>query len=84
MASHFCKKIDQTIVLKENFTLIIIFLNFALIDLEWDSITLYTNINFFSSKFFALKTFEFEPKTNIGNINSDDAEEGAEYKVMDK
>ena len=41
-------------------------------------------MNFFSSKFFALKTFEFEPKTNIGNINSDDEEEGAEDKVMDK
>ena len=41
-------------------------------------------MNFFSSKFFALKTFEFEPNTNIGNINSDDEKEGAEYKVMDK
>ena len=31
-----------------------------------------------------LKLFEFEPKTNIGNINSsssDDEKEGAEYKV---
>ena len=31
-----------------------------------------------------LKPFEFEPKTNIGDINSssnDDEEEGAEYKV---
>ena len=31
-----------------------------------------------------LKPFEFEPKTNIENINSsssDDEEEGAEYKV---
>ena len=31
-----------------------------------------------------LKLFEFEPKTNIGDINSsssDDEEEGAEYKV---
>ena len=31
-----------------------------------------------------LKHFEFEPKTNIGDINSssnDDEEEGAEYKV---
>ena len=41
-------------------------------------------MNLFSSKLFSLKTFEFEPKTNIGNINSDDEEEGAEYKVMDK
>ena len=32
----------------------------------------------------SLKPFEFEPKTNIGDINSsssDDEEEGAEYKV---
>ena len=32
----------------------------------------------------SLKTFEFELKTNIGDINSsgsDDEEEGAEYKV---
>ena len=32
----------------------------------------------------SLKSFEFEPKTNIGDINSsssDDEEEGAEYKV---
>ena len=31
-----------------------------------------------------LKPFKFEPKTNIGDINSsssDDEEEGAEYKV---
>ena len=31
-----------------------------------------------------MKPFEFEPKTNIGDINSsssDDEEEGAEYKV---
>ena len=31
-----------------------------------------------------LNSFEFEPKTNIGDINSsssDDEEEGAEYKV---
>ena len=31
-----------------------------------------------------LKSFEFEPKTNIGDINSsssDDEEEGAKYKV---
>ena len=31
----------------------------------------------------SLKPFEFEPKTNIGDINissSDDEEEGAEYK----
>ena len=41
-------------------------------------------MNFFSSKFFSLKTSEFEPKTNIGNTNSDDEEECAEYKVMDK
>ena len=32
----------------------------------------------------SLKSFEFEPKTNIGDINSsssDDEKEGAEYKV---
>ena len=32
----------------------------------------------------SLKPFKFEPKTNIGDIisrNSDDEEEGAEYKV---
>ena len=32
-----------------------------------------------------LKPFEFEPKTNIGDIkssSSDDEEEGAEYKVQ--
>ena len=31
----------------------------------------------------SLKPFEFEPKTNIGDINSsnDDEEEGAKYKV---
>ena len=32
----------------------------------------------------SLKPFEFEPKTNIGDINSSsssDEEEGAEYKV---
>ena len=32
----------------------------------------------------SLKPFEFEPKTNIGDINSsssDDEQEGAEYKV---
>ena len=32
----------------------------------------------------SLKPFEFEPKTNIGDINSsssDDEEEGAEYKI---
>ena len=32
----------------------------------------------------SLKPFEFEPKTNTGDINSsssDDEEEGAEYKV---
>ena len=32
----------------------------------------------------SLKAFEFEPKTNIGDINSsssDDEEEGAEFKV---
>ena len=32
----------------------------------------------------SLKPFEFEPKTNIGDINSsssDNEEEGAEYKV---
>ena len=32
----------------------------------------------------SLKPFEFEPKANIGDINSsssDDEEEGAEYKV---
>ena len=37
--------------LKENFSLInYIFLHFALIGLEWDSITLFTKMNFFSSK----------------------------------
>ena len=33
----------------------------------------------------SLKPFEFEPKTNIGDINSsssDDEKEGIEYKVM--
>ena len=32
----------------------------------------------------SLKSFKFEPKTNIGDIissSSDDEEEGAEYKV---
>ena len=34
--------------------------------------------------FNSLKSFEFEPKPNMGGINScssDDEEEGAEYKV---
>ena len=84
MSSHFCKKNWSNYSLKRELHSNYIFLNFALIGLEWDSTTLFTNMNFFSSKFFALKTFEFEPKTNIGNINSDDEEEGAEYKVMDK
>ena len=84
MASHFCKKIWSNYSLKGELHSNYIFLNFALIGLEWDSITLFTNMNFFSSKFFSLKTSEFEPKTNIGNTNSDDEEECAEYKVMDK
>ena len=32
----------------------------------------------------SLKSFKFEPKTNVGNVNSsssDDEKEGAEYKV---
>ena len=35
----------------------------------------------------SLKSFEFEPKTNVRDINSsnsDDEEEGAEYKIKHK
>ena len=38
----------------------------------------------FNTRFNYLKPFEFAPKTNIGDINSnssDDEEEGADYKV---